>query len=47
VDVTGRPLGGIPTPHVVEYDTNVNPNTGQIFVPQQRHVRPATPDEIP
>jgi hypothetical protein len=47
VDLTGRPHGGVPTPHVVEYDTNFNPNTGQIFVRQQRHVRPATPDEIP
>jgi Bacterial toxin 24 len=47
VDLTGRPHGGVPTPHVVEYDTNVNPNTGQVFVQQQRHVRPATPDEIP
>jgi hypothetical protein len=47
VDLAGRPHGGVPTPHVVEYDTNVNPNTGQVFVQQQRHVRPATPDEIP
>ncbi|MFF5291820.1 polymorphic toxin type 24 domain-containing protein [Paractinoplanes globisporus] len=47
VDLTGRPHGGVPTPHVVEYDTNVNPNTGQVFVRQQRYVRPATPDEIP
>jgi hypothetical protein len=47
VDLTGRPHGGVPTPHVVEYDTNVNPDTGQVFVQQQRHVRPATPDEIP
>ena len=47
VDLAGRPHGGVPTPHVVEYDTNVNPNTGQVHVRQQRHVRPATPDEIP
>ena len=47
VDLAGRPHGGVPTPHVVEYDTNVNPNTGEVFVRQQRHVRPATPDEIP
>jgi uncharacterized protein YukE len=47
VDLTGRPHGGVPTPHVVEYDTNVNPNTGEVYVRQQRHVRPATPDEIP
>jgi hypothetical protein len=47
VDLTGRAHGPVPTPHVVEYDTNVNPNTGQTYVQQQRHVRPATPDEIP
>jgi hypothetical protein len=47
VDLAGRPHGGIPTPHVVEYEINVNPNTGQVYVQQQRYVRPATPDEIP
>jgi uncharacterized protein YukE len=47
VDLTGRPHGGVPTPHVVEYDTNVNPHTGQVHVRQQRHVRPAMPEEIP
>jgi uncharacterized protein YukE len=47
VDLTGRDHGGVPTPHVVEYDRNVNPNTGEVFVREQRHVRPATPDEIP
>lgn len=47
VDLTGRSHGGVPTPHVVEYDKNINPNTGEVFVREQRHVRPATPDEIP
>lgn len=47
VDLTGRPHAGIPTPHVVHYDTNVNPKTGQVFVRPQKMVRPATPEEIP
>jgi uncharacterized protein YukE len=46
VDLTGRPHGGVPTPHVVEYDQNTNPQ-GQIFVKPQKTVRPATPQEIP
>jgi hypothetical protein len=29
VDLTGRAHGGVRTPHVVEYDRNVNPNTGE------------------
>jgi hypothetical protein len=47
VDLTGRPHGGVPTPHVVEYDRNVNPRTGEIFIRPQRFVRPARPEEIP
>jgi hypothetical protein len=47
VDLTGGAHGGVPTPHVVEYDVNVNPNTGQSFVRQQKMVRPAEPWEIP
>jgi Bacterial toxin 24 len=47
VDLTGRSHGGIPTPHVVEYDHNVNPRTGEVFVRPQRFVRPARPEEIP
>jgi uncharacterized protein YukE len=46
VDLTGRAHGGVPTPHVVEYDQNTNPQ-GQIFVKPQKTVRPATPQEIP
>jgi hypothetical protein len=47
VDLTGRPHGGVPTPHVVEYDRNLNPKTGQVFVRPRRYVRPARPEEIP
>lgn len=47
VDLTGRAHGGVPTPHVVEYQRNVNPLTGEVFVRPSRSVRPANPDEIP
>ena len=47
VDLTGRPHGGTPTPHVVEYTVHRNPQTGQVFVRENRMVRPATPEEIP
>jgi hypothetical protein len=47
VDITGRAHGGVPTPHVLEYDQNTNPETGQVFVNPQKTVRPATPQEIP
>lgn len=47
VDLTGRAHGGVPTPHVVEYTRHVNPETGEVFVRPDRHVRPANPDEIP
>uniref|UniRef100_UPI0004BFCF14 polymorphic toxin type 24 domain-containing protein n=1 Tax=Spirillospora albida TaxID=58123 RepID=UPI0004BFCF14 len=47
VDIIGRPHGGVPTPHVVYYEHNVNPKTGQIFPEEQRTVRQARPDEIP
>jgi uncharacterized protein YukE len=46
VDLTGRAHGGVPTPHVVEYDQNTN-QQGQTFVKPQKTVRPATPQEIP
>jgi hypothetical protein len=29
VDLTGKAHNGIPTPHVQEFDQNVNPVTGQ------------------
>ena len=47
VDLTGRSHGGVPTPHVVEYTRNVNPQTGKVYVNDPGTVRPATPDEIP
>lgn len=47
VDLTGREHGGVPTPHVVEFQRNVNPNTGEVFVRPNRSVRPANPDEVP
>lgn len=46
VDLTGRPHGGVPTPHVVEMDHNVAPD-GRVFVREQRGARPATPEEVP
>jgi hypothetical protein len=47
VDLTGRPHGGVPTPHVVEYDQNINPQTGEVFIRPRRYVRPALPEEVP
>lgn len=47
VDLTGRPHGGVPTPHVVEYTLNRNPRTGQIFPRENPEARTATPEEIP
>lgn len=47
VDLVGKPHGGVPTPHVVEFTQNTNPATGQVFVNKSSRVRPATPDEIP
>jgi hypothetical protein len=48
VDLTGATHAGVPTPHVVDYDINVNPTTGEKFPrPNNRNVRPATPEEIP
>ncbi|MCP4545391.1 MAG: hypothetical protein GY835_02855 [bacterium] len=46
VDLIGRPHGGIPTPHVVEYVHNLNPTTGEVF-PRPGPVRAALPEEIP
>lgn len=47
VDLTGRPHGGVPTPHVLEFVRNVNPKTGEVFVRPNRFVRAARPEEIP
>ena len=47
VDLTGKPHGGVDTPHVVEYQHNVNPHTGEVFVRESKKVRAAFPWEIP
>jgi hypothetical protein len=47
VDLTGRSHGGVPTPHVVEFERHVNPVTGEVFVRRSSTVRPALPGEIP
>lgn len=47
VDLTGRSHGGVPTPHVVEFERHVNPVTGEVFVRPSSTVRPALPGEIP
>jgi sugar lactone lactonase YvrE len=47
VDLTGRPHGSVPTPHVVEMVHDVAPD-GTVYVRElTKQVRPATPDEIP
>ncbi|MFC8530321.1 polymorphic toxin type 24 domain-containing protein [Nocardia sp. NPDC057227] len=46
VDLTGRPHGNVPTPHVVEMVHDQAPN-GRIYVRESKEVRPARPDEIP
>jgi hypothetical protein len=46
VDLTGRSHEGVDTPHVVEFERHVNPNTGEVFLKPGR-VRPARPDEVP
>lgn len=49
VDLTGRSHGGVPTPHVTTYRVERHPQTGQVFVKENRGVLPreATPEEIP
>ncbi len=47
VDLTGAAHAGVPTPHVVEFQTNVNPRTDRAFVKPNKFVRQARPDEIP
>jgi hypothetical protein len=46
VDLQGRPHGGIPTPHVVEFEKNINPVTGQVYVKPKSKVRVALTEEI-
>jgi hypothetical protein len=48
VDLHGPSHGGVPTPHVVEYNHNRNPTTGEWFANPKRTVRPADPTtEVP
>lgn len=47
VDVEGKSHGGVPTPHVVEFEQHTNPQTGETFIRAPRTVRPAEPWEIP
>ncbi|UOE27516.1 RHS repeat-associated core domain-containing protein [Agromyces soli] len=46
VDVTGRSHGGVDTPHVVEFERNINPHTGGLYIKPGPGVRPATPEEL-
>lgn len=46
VDLTGKPHGKIPVPHVVDYVGNCG-RGGEIFVTPSRRARPARPEEIP
>lgn len=46
VDLEGRSHGGTPTPHVQEFQRNVNPSTGQTYV-NTGTVREAEPWEVP
>jgi hypothetical protein len=45
VNLVGRPHGGVPTPHVVEYRHDVNPATGETYVSPNRRARAATAEE--
>ncbi len=47
IDLTGRPHGGVPTPHVATYRVDRNPQTGQTYVRETGEVRAAIPEEIP
>lgn len=46
VDLVGSAHGGIPTPHVHEYNRNTNPATGETFV-NRGDFREANPNEVP
>jgi hypothetical protein len=46
VDVTGKPRGGVATPHVIEFQRHRAPD-GTIYVRPSRTARPACADEIP
>jgi hypothetical protein len=46
VDLQGRSHGGVPTPHVHEFERHIAPN-GTVYIKSSGTVRPATPNEIP
>ncbi len=46
VDLTGRPHGGVPPPHVVEFEQHIAPD-GTVFFKPSTKAREALPDEIP
>jgi hypothetical protein len=46
VDLTGRPHGGVPTPHVLDFRCDVT-SDGKVFARQNREVRTAEPWEQP
>ncbi|MEE3849186.1 RHS repeat-associated core domain-containing protein [Gordonia sp. LSe1-13] len=45
VDVTGRTHGGVPTPHVMEFERHFDPS-GNLHIKESKVVRPATPEEV-
>jgi len=47
IDVAGRAHGGVPTPHVLEFERHTDPKTGRVFAKPKRTVRRAHSDEIP
>jgi hypothetical protein len=47
VDLTGRPHGGVPPPHVVEYEQHTRERDGRTFIKPKDTVRKALPEEIP
>lgn len=46
VDLIGKAHGGVPTPHVIDYETHINPRTGETYRNRIKAARPARPDEI-
>jgi Bacterial toxin 24 len=47
VDVTGRAHAGVPTPHVLDFIHDVDPETGTVYPRAPKIPRVATPEEIP
>lgn len=48
VDISpdSKPHGGVPPPHVQEYERHTDPSTGETHVRKSKKVRAATPDEV-